>query len=105
MWLRGHGNRLWLSVLALLPRLDLSIEAGRPRLRLGQLAQGLVQVHEANLYFPLPGLQDNKNFRMNLFVASGWVYGVSADSAGNFQYTNNYFPCLRNHMIRRRFLR
>ncbi|WP_291510731.1 outer membrane protein assembly factor BamA [Acidithiobacillus sp.] len=51
---------------------------------------------DANLYFPLPGLQDNKNFRMNLFVASGWVYGVSANSAGNFQYTNNYFPSLGN---------
>jgi outer membrane protein insertion porin family len=51
---------------------------------------------DANLYFPLPGLQDNKNFRMNAFVASGWVYGVNAvdGSTTNYVYSNSYFPSL-----------
>ena len=44
----------------------------------------------ASLYFPLPGLADNNNFRMSLFTASGWVYGVNADGSSS----NNYFPSL-----------
>jgi len=50
---------------------------------------------DGNLYFPLPGLADNHNFRLNAFVASGWVYGVNANSSGNqYFYSNSYFPSL-----------
>lgn len=50
---------------------------------------------DANLYFPLPGLADNKNFRMSLFVASGWVYGVDPNgNNGAGSYSNSYFPSL-----------
>jgi outer membrane protein insertion porin family len=49
----------------------------------------------ASLYFPLPGLANNNNFRMSLFLASGWVYGVNADPSGNqYTYNNSYFPSL-----------
>ena len=49
----------------------------------------------ASLYFPLPGLADNHNFRMSLFAASGWVYGVQSNTDGSvYNYTNNYFPSL-----------
>ncbi|MFA7494747.1 MAG: outer membrane protein assembly factor BamA [Acidithiobacillus sp.] len=49
----------------------------------------------ASLYFPLPGLADNNNFRMSLFAASGWVYGVQSNTDGSvYNYTNNYFPSL-----------
>ncbi|MBU2827172.1 MAG: outer membrane protein assembly factor BamA [Acidithiobacillus ferriphilus] len=49
----------------------------------------------ASLYFPLPGLADNNNFRMSLFAASGWVYGVNSDASGNnYSYNNQYFPSL-----------
>ncbi|MDD5379598.1 MAG: outer membrane protein assembly factor BamA [Acidithiobacillus sp.] len=49
----------------------------------------------ANLYFPLPGLADNNNFRMSVFLASGWVYGVNSNTSGSiYNYSNNYFPNL-----------
>ncbi|MEY2333799.1 outer membrane protein assembly factor BamA [Acidithiobacillus ferrianus] len=48
-----------------------------------------------SLYFPLPGLASDSNFRMSLFLASGWVYGVEANTSGSvYNYSNNYFPGL-----------
>ncbi len=52
---------------------------------------------DANLYFPLPGLEDNQNFRLSVFVASGWVYGVSPfGTSGGYVYSNSYLPSLGN---------